>query len=72
MRYACPRCKGTDLRLEVSVVRELLQDANGNLQTIDIGGHEEWDRNSLMLCNACDETRAARFFEVPEHAPTPG
>jgi hypothetical protein len=65
MRYACPKCDSTDLRVEVEVVRKLQQDSDGSLQTLDIGGDEHWDNAAMMLCNACDFTAAASGFEKP-------
>lgn len=66
MSYACPKCKGTDLRVEVTTVMTLLQDSDGNIQTIDDDARSdhEWDGESTMLCNGCDWTGRAEAFDT--------
>ena len=52
--YACPECKGTNLRVTVEVWANLLQE-DGNIQTVedDKDGSHEWTENSVMECKDC-------------------
>jgi hypothetical protein len=71
MKYACPKCKSTDLCVECTVVCELVQEAVAypRLENFsDIGFNHE----SLMTCNDCDFESEAVDFEVTEHASAPG
>ena len=66
MKFHCPKCKGTDLRVCISVVTRLLQDDDGNIRTIDDdrASDHEWDGASVMLCNECEFTAQADYFDT--------
>lgn len=72
MRYACPKCKSDDLRVECTVIAELVQQEDGHCfpRLEDLEG-VYFDHESIALCVECEHQSELVDFEVPEHAPTP-
>lgn len=62
--HRCPKCQSTDLRVEVTMAASLVQH-NGD-SMLSPKPPANWCHNSPMLCNGCDYTEAARFFDTAE------
>lgn len=58
-RYACPKCKGTDIRIRAEVsVRPLAEGC-------EVTGDIEWDSENLAYCqkDGCDFMAANKLFD---------
>ena len=62
--HRCPKCQSTGLRVEVTMVAALTQ-YNGD-SMLSPKPPANWSHNSPMLCNGCDYTAQARFFDTTE------
>lgn len=68
--YACPKCKGTGLKVQVKTEARVLQDENGDLDTVVVPDRtcaDEWNNSSLMTCEAdqCGFSDCAGAFLTP-------
>ncbi len=68
MRYHCPKCQSTDLRVVVESWATLHQTQNGDdvdLET-DTGDSlaHEWDENSAMECSDCGHCAISLAFDT--------
>jgi hypothetical protein len=77
MRYACPKCGCTDLRVECSIVCILRQpggDVPAYAEIISLEDAHLDDEESLTLCTneECEHQAPLSAFEVTEHASAPG
>lgn len=63
-RWICPSCQSTNLRVVVEVWADLVQEEDGNFQTMETDGDHEWTENSVMLCKDCGEQDIADMFSV--------
>ncbi len=75
MTWSCPKCKSTDLDVQIHTWARLFQEADGDFQTdVDeaTDGSHQWDASSTMQCRSCGHTDASISFqnevlvEVPE------
>lgn len=67
MKWQCPRCQSTDLKVMVAI-RDwavLVQENDGNFQTDLKAGDHEWDDTSDMECRDCELGGPAHAFTVP-------
>lgn len=68
-RYQCPKCKSTDLRINVSLVLTLNQtysEVVPELTDFDQIQYADWNDDSEMLCNECDHFAKALHYDVAE------
>jgi hypothetical protein len=72
MKYACPKCKGTDLLVECTAVCEVVQEDDHAFPRLENFSDIVFDHESLMTCQDCDFESEAVDFEVTEHASAPG
>lgn len=75
MRYHCPQCKSTNLRVVIESWATLYQEQNGDevdLSTDTDGSlAQEWDENSAMECSDCGHCAISEEFETETSAGQP-
>lgn len=64
-KWACPKCKGTKLRVVIESWAELFQNEDGEVETsTDDSLFHEWTENSPMECSTCGHSAISEEFEV--------
>ena len=66
--WICPTCGSDNLSVTVTVRARLIQHPD-NFETDIDGGDHEWDRDSLMCCNACNHADKASAFSSEDAHP---
>lgn len=64
VQYACPVCGSVLLELSAVLPVKLLQDSDGNFQTVYDGGDHEWDNSHTMWCTSCKFAGMAASFDL--------
>jgi hypothetical protein len=67
MRWKCPACGSTKLKVVVSAWAELWQFEDDHFET-GLAEDHEWNGDSLAQCQRCGKIDDSFFFRVPPDA----